>query len=54
MMEYYDVRYLQVNYSVNEKNTVIVNADLTLQDGKDGDEKYFLDLINFVRQVTFR
>ncbi len=49
MMEYYDVRYLQVNYGVNEKNTVIVNADLTLQDGKDGDEKYFLDLINFVK-----
>lgn len=49
MMEYYDVRYLQVNYGVKEKNTVIVNADLTLQDGKEGDEKYFLDLINFVK-----
>ncbi|ABS61425.1 CotH kinase family protein [Fervidobacterium nodosum] len=49
LMEYYDQRYLQVKYGVNEKNTVIINYDLTIQDGKEGDQKSFLDLMDFVR-----
>lgn len=49
LMEYYDQRYLQVKYGVNEKNTVIVNYDLTIQDGKEGDQQSFINLLNFVR-----
>jgi len=48
-MEYYDQRYLQVKYGVNEKNTVIINYDLTIQDGKEGDQQSFIDLLDFVR-----
>ncbi|MGB9613983.1 MAG: CotH kinase family protein [Fervidobacterium sp.] len=49
LMEYYDQRYLQIKYGVNEKNTVIINYDMSIQDGKEGDQQSFVDLINFVK-----
>jgi len=53
LMEYYDARYLQVKHSVNEKNVVIVNYDLTLQDGKEGEERLYSDLIEYVKNADF-
>lgn len=49
LMEHYDQRYLQVKYRVNEKNTVIINYDLTIQDGKEGDQASFIELLEFVK-----
>ncbi|MFN6991775.1 MAG: CotH kinase family protein, partial [Fervidobacterium sp.] len=49
LMEYYDQRYLQVKYGVNEKNTVIINYDLTIQDGKEGEQASFIELLEFVK-----
>ncbi|ODN30562.1 CotH kinase family protein [Fervidobacterium thailandense] len=53
LMEYYDVRYLQVKYGVSEKNVVIVNYDMTLHDGKEGDEKLYSELIEYVKNTNF-
>ncbi|MEN3042966.1 MAG: CotH kinase family protein [Fervidobacterium sp.] len=50
LMEYYDLRYLQIKYGVSEKNTVIINYDLTIQDGKEGDQQSFVEILNFVRE----
>jgi hypothetical protein len=50
LMEYYDQRYLQVKHGVSEKNTVIINYDLTIQDGKEGTQESFVQLLNFVKQ----
>jgi len=49
LMEYYDQRYLQVKHGVNEKNTVIINGDLSIQDGKEGGQESFVRLDKFVR-----
>ena len=49
LMEYYDQRYLQVKHGVNEKNTVIINGDLSIQDGKEGDQESFVRLAKFVK-----
>jgi hypothetical protein len=42
-------RYLQVKHGVNEKNTVIINGDLSIQDGKEGDQESFVRIAKFVR-----
>lgn len=49
LMEYYDQRYLQVKHGVTEKNTVIINGDLSIQDGKEGSQESFVKLAEFVR-----
>ncbi|MGB9865604.1 CotH kinase family protein [Fervidobacterium gondwanense] len=54
LSEYYDQRFLQVKHKVNEKNTVIINYDLSIQDGKEGDQQSFLDLLEFVRNNDMR
>ncbi|AFG35870.1 CotH kinase family protein [Fervidobacterium pennivorans subsp. shakshaketiis] len=49
LMEYYDQRYLQVKHGVSEKNTVIINGDLSIQDGKEGGQESFVKLAEFVK-----